>query len=274
MRRKKWLYQLMGAAVIFAVLWLVIGAVYGKGKLEKELAKQRQGQGAASLEEEEKQAQGQEDENARKKAEKEREKQAQKAREDREKAERKSNPLLILVNKNNAVAGDWAPEITHIVDGYEGDPRAKAPLLAMFQAAEEEGITLMLCSAYRTYDTSKRLYAQEIQRFLEERYGQKEAEAEAARWVAPPGTSEHHTGLAFDIVTPSYQMLDHGFADTAAAKWLAKNAWEFGFVLRFPEDKQEITGITFEPWHYRYVGKEDAKKMQAAGLCLEEYLGE
>ena len=86
-----------------------------------------------------------------------------------------------------------------------------------------------------------------------------------------PGTSEHETGLAADIVTPSYQRLDAGYAGTKAAKWLLENAASYGFVLRYPEDKTEITGIDYEPWHYRYVGVEAAKEIMAQGLCLEEY---
>ena len=92
-----------------------------------------------------------------------------------------------------------------------------------------------------------------------------------ARLIAVPGTSEHETGLAADIVTPSYQRLDAGYAGTKAARWLLENAASYGFVLRYPEDKTEITGIDYEPWHYRYVGVEAAKEIMAQGLCLEEY---
>ena len=108
-------------------------------------------------------------------------------------------------------------------------------------------------------------------------YSQEEAEKEAARWVALPGTSEHNTGLALDIVYPGYYEdygdLNEGFEETAAFDWLINNCTDYGFVLRYPKDKQDITGITYEPWHYRYVGVENAKAMEAAGQCLEEYLG-
>ena len=97
--------------------------------------------------------------------------------------------------------------------------------------------------------------------------------AYAARWVAKPGTSEHQTGLALDIVAASYQLLDEGQEDTAEQKWLMENSWKYGFILRYMKDKTDITGTSFEPWHYRYVGVEDAQKITAQGVCLEEYLG-
>ena len=90
--------------------------------------------------------------------------------------------------------------------------------------------------------------------------------------IAVPGTSEHHTGLAADIVTPTHQTLDPQFADTAAGKWLLEHAADYGFILRYPEDKQETTKIIYESWHYRYVGEEHAKAIKESGLCLEEYL--
>ena len=101
---------------------------------------------------------------------------------------------------------------------------------------------------------------------------EEEAYAKTATETAIPGTSEHQTGLAADIVTPTYQMLDAGFADTPAGQWLSEHAAEYGFVLRYPQDKQEITGIIYESWHYRFVGKTHAKLMKESGLCLEEYL--
>ena len=98
------------------------------------------------------------------------------------------------------------------------------------------------------------------------------AQAEAARWVARPGTSEHQTGLAVDIVSLSNQMLDETQESTPEFQWLAENAWKYGFILRYPEDKSEKTGIAYEPWHFRFVGKEAAAEIHDLGLCLEEYL--
>ena len=104
--------------------------------------------------------------------------------------------------------------------------------------------------------------------------GYQEALAAASRISALPGTSEHETGLAFDIVALSYQNLDRGYADTPEAKWLAENAVDYGFILRYPEGKEEVTGIIWEPWHYRYVGVSIARDVTGAGITLEEYLAE
>ena len=90
--------------------------------------------------------------------------------------------------------------------------------------------------------------------------------------VAVPGTSEHQLGLALDIVDADNQLLDESQENTAVQKWLMEHSWEYGFILRYPNDKSEITGIIYEPWHYRYVGKEDAEKIHSQGVCLEEYL--
>ena len=104
--------------------------------------------------------------------------------------------------------------------------------------------------------------------------GQEEAEANAATAVAIPGTSEHELGLAADIYSSENMDLDESQVNTFTQQWLMENSWRYGFVLRYPQDKSDITGIIFEPWHYRYVGKKHAKKIFDAGICLEEYLDE
>ena len=101
----------------------------------------------------------------------------------------------------------------------------------------------------------------------------EEAYRQAGTVVAYPGTSEHNLGLAADIVAKDYQLLDDKQADTPEAKWLKENCWRYGFILRYPTDKTGETGIIFEPWHYRYVGKEAAREIMEQGICLEEYLG-
>ena len=100
----------------------------------------------------------------------------------------------------------------------------------------------------------------------------EEAEKQAAIWVAPPGTSEHQLGLAVDIVAESYQLLDRHQEKTAEQQWLMEHCSEYGFILRYPTDKSEMTGIGYEPWHYRYVGREAAEEIMRRGICLEEYL--
>ena len=130
----------------------------------------------------------------------------------------------------------------------------------------------MVCSAYRTEATQVRLYNNKIARLRAAGWTGDALLTEAARWVAVPGTSEHQTGLALDIVSAGYQLLDDAQADTAEQQWLMEHCWEYGFILRFPADKTEITGIGYEPWHYRYVGREAAAAIHGSGLCLEEYL--
>lgn len=99
-----------------------------------------------------------------------------------------------------------------------------------------------------------------------------EASDKAAFWVARPGTSEHQLGLAVDIVSTKNQRLDRSQENTVEQRWLIQNSWKYGFVLRYPTNKNSITGVGYEPWHYRYVGKEHAKKINELGVCLEEYV--
>ena len=103
-------------------------------------------------------------------------------------------------------------------------------------------------------------------------YSEEEARTETARNVAKPGTSEHQLGLAVDIVDKDYQVLDEAQEDTAVQKWLMENSWRYGFILRYPGDRSDITGIVYEPWHYRYVGRKAAEEIYREGIVLEEYL--
>ena len=179
---------------------------------------------------------------------------------------------LLLVNPQNPIAEDFAVELAPTLLGYQVDARIVKPFEQMVSAAQLDGIELMPCYGYRTFEQSAQLFEKQINRQMAAGLTREQAELEAKRWVAPPGYSEHHTGLALDIVTPSNQVLTAAFAETDAAKWMAQNAHRFGFILRYPQDKQEITGIVFEPWHFRYVGEEHAAAIFESGLCLEEYL--
>ena len=179
---------------------------------------------------------------------------------------------LALVNAANPISEDMRVELEVSHGGYMVDKRIIADLDEMFNAAEAEGVSLILCYGYRSMEQSRQLFEKQINRQLAAGLEYDKAVEAAKRWVSPPGTSDHHTGLAVDIVTISNQVLDHRFAETEAAKWMAENSRKFGFVIRFPEDKQDITGINYEPWHLRYVGKEHAETMFNENLCLEEYL--
>lgn len=143
----------------------------------------------------------------------------------------------------------------------------------MFKDAEEDGINLKLVDAYRTYERQDYLYKVKVESYIDKGFNQAEAEIEAAKITARPNTSEHQTGLALDIVTDSYTKRDKGFENTEAYDWLSVNAHNYGFILRYKADKTSITKVIYEPWHWRFVGKEAATAMKINGECFEEYLG-
>lgn len=178
---------------------------------------------------------------------------------------------LILVNSKNLLPSDFSIKTANI-GNRAMDERIVDITKKMIDDAKADGVDLLICSSYRSVERQETLFAEQIQSFLNQGYSQDDARTEAAKWVAVPRTSEHHTGLALDIVTPTYQVLDFGFEKTEAFKWLYNHCTEYGFILRYPKDKADITGIVYEPWHYRYVGIEAAKYIHENGLCLEEYL--
>lgn len=179
---------------------------------------------------------------------------------------------LILANSTSPLPDGYAPPEIETIEGYRMDKRIAPNVVRMFTKAREDGVSLMICSGYRPFEKQQELFTNQVQYYLNKGYDEQKADAMTVSMIARPGTSEHQTGLALDIVTPNYQTLDEGFAETAAFKWLAQNAHKYGFVLRYPKDKQGITQIIYEPWHYRYVGIEHAAKIKEAGICLEEYL--
>lgn len=179
---------------------------------------------------------------------------------------------LVLVNSQNTLPEDYAVELAQLGNEQAVDARIAGDLEKMLADARAEGLSPVLCSSYRTKELQQTLYSNKVDRLVKAGYSQEDAQTEAARWVARPGTSEHQLGLAVDIVAQSYPVLDAGQEDTPEQQWLLENAYRYGFVLRYPEDKSHITGIGYEPWHYRYVGKEAAEQMYWNDLCLEEYL--
>ena len=183
------------------------------------------------------------------------------------------NWALILVNWEHPLPDGFSvPELTQLRNGHAVDSRAYPALQAMMDGARAAGLQPLICSSYRTWDTQERLFRQEAQNWMDRGYLREEAETQAAMWVARPGTSEHQTGLAVDIVDMSYQILDEKQESTSVQKWLMAHCAEYGFILRYPADKSALTGIGYEPWHYRYVGVEAAQEIMGCGLCLEEYL--
>ena len=179
---------------------------------------------------------------------------------------------LILVNFENLLPENYAVELTQLADEQAVDARIAGELETMLADARAEGLSPVVVSSYRTEELQLTLYSNKVARLVEAGCSQEDAQTEAARWVARPGTSEHQLGLAVDIVAQSYPVLDAGQEDTPEQQWLLENAYRYGFVLRYPEGKSETTGIGYEPWHYRYVGKEAAEQMYWNNLCLEEYL--
>ena len=167
-------------------------------------------------------------------------------------------------------------ELETITGTYKFDVRAADALRAMLDAAAADGYPLAIVSAYRTVDRSRVLYTNKVAELVGQGMSQAEAEEEAAKWIAPPGTSEHHTGLAVDVVSSDYYYyysdLEQDFETFEEFQWLITHCADYGFVLRYPKDKEDVTNIVYEPWHYRYVGVENAKRMMAENLCLEEYV--
>lgn len=187
----------------------------------------------------------------------------------------KTDSITVLVNKDYGLPSDYVPndlEIPDIAFSFSGyhekklmREEASKALEAMFQDAEEAGLSLLGVSGYRSFERQQAIYDRNV-----ERDGRRQADLYSAR----PGFSEHQTGLAMDISTPSiHNRLDETFAATPEGKWLADHASEYGFIIRYPKDKSEITGYAYEPWHVRYVGKELAGKLNDNGLSLEEYYG-
>ena len=131
---------------------------------------------------------------------------------------------------------------------------------------------MYVVSAHRDYETQRGVFNTTMVDWINQGYSPLDAYDETKKSVAVPGTSEHATGLALDIVSSTYDALDEQQAETAEAKWLAENCWKYGFILRYPVSKSDVTGIIFEPWHYRYVGKDVAKEIMEQNITLEEYL--
>ena len=179
---------------------------------------------------------------------------------------------LRLVSAAHPLPEDFeVPELTKLKGGHAIDSRVYPALQQMMDDCRAAGLNPVICSSYRTHDKQEELFRKKVNTLRKQGYSQEEAETEAARWVARPGTSEHETGLAVDIVDKSYQLLDEKQEQTPVQQWLMAHCAEYGFILRYPVEKSDLTGIGYEPWHYRYVGTEAAKAITEQGLCLEEY---
>ena len=173
---------------------------------------------------------------------------------------------LVVVNRWNPIPENYSVELTVLSNGQKVDSRIYPHLQEMFDAARAEGIYPIVREGYRTDEEQQEILDDKIQAYINEGYSQRKAEKAAKEWVALPGTSEHQIGIAVDINADKTKCTN----DDVYA-WLADNAYKYGFVLRYPLGKQEITGTSYEPWHYRYVGAEVAQEIYEQGICLEEY---
>ncbi len=174
---------------------------------------------------------------------------------------------LRLINGSSTLDSNWRTGMTD-VGGEQLDSRIVEAYRDMCNAAAADGVTIYAISGYRSYSTQQRLYNNRVDRAKRENpsFNQAQAEAYAATHVARPGTSEHQSGLAID-----FNSVETSFGNTKAGQWLKANAEDYGFILRYEKDKQSLTGVTWEPWHYRFVGVKHAKRMKELGMCLEEY---
>ena len=173
---------------------------------------------------------------------------------------------LIVVNRWNELPEDYSVELTELSNGQKVDSRIYPYLQEMFDAARAEGIYPIVREGYRTAEEQQEILDDKIQTYINQGYSQSRAEKTAKEWVALPGTSEHQLGIAVDINADKSKC-----SNEEVYAWLAENAYKYGFVLRYPPGKQKITGTSYEPWHYRYVGEEAAKEIYERGICLEEY---
>ena len=168
---------------------------------------------------------------------------------------------FLLANPDHSI-GDYAPTLATL-EGQQLDERIIQPMEDFVAAARAEGLKVYLSSGYRDYATQNYLYQRKVAQYGEET---------AKTIVAVPGTSEHQTGLACDITDQYYEFKDSSLENTALYQWMSQHCQEYGFIVRFPKGKEDITGIIYEPWHFRYVGVEAATDIMENGLCLEEFL--
>ena len=181
---------------------------------------------------------------------------------------------MVLANRSSVLPGDFTVAETATVGEAVIDARIAEALRQMVNDAAAAGVKLKPTNGYRSIARQQELWDARVKTLMEGGLSQADAETKAIDYTSAPGTSDHNTGLGLDIVSEDHPAKDAGFAETAAAQWLAEHAADYGFILRYPSDKTEATGMDYEPWHYRYVGSEQAHKIKESGLCLEEYLAQ
>ncbi|MCR5753471.1 MAG: M15 family metallopeptidase, partial [Acetatifactor sp.] len=178
---------------------------------------------------------------------------------------------IVLVNKQHSIPDDYTFELGNITSTMKCDERIIDDLRKMLKAAEKDSINLVIRSPYRDTARQEMLFARKINKYMNKGMSFVEAYRLSSQAVTVPGASEHQIGLAFDITGDDYSNLDEGFGDTQAGIWLAENSYKFGFILRYPLGKEYITGIEYEPWHFRYVGTDAATVIHKDEITLEEF---
>ena len=178
---------------------------------------------------------------------------------------------LVLINKQHPIPENYDFKLGTIVEDMRCDERIISDLLNMMRAAKNDGIILKIKSPYRTDSRQEYNFNARIKRYMGQGYSYMEAYKLTSQVITVPGASEHQIGLALDITCDTYDSLTQGFGDTKAGKWLAEHSCEYGFTLRYPQGKEYITSIEYEPWHFRYVGREAATIMRDEEMCLEEF---
>lgn len=181
---------------------------------------------------------------------------------------------LILVNKTHPLPDDYEVPLTTLSGSMKCDERVKDFLLTMLKAAGKDGFNLRVCSPYRDYKLQETLFIRKINTFIDQGYSYLDSYKLASRKVIIPGASEHQLGIAFDILSSTHSSLNSAFGNTDAGKWLKSHCAEYGFILRYPKGKEDITGVVYEPWHFRYVGVEAATYIMENDITLEEFIEE
>ena len=187
-----------------------------------------------------------------------------------------ADPLMVLVNHTNKMPDNYTIDTKECGSQTAVNKTLQTPacdaFLEMQKAAAADGVTVWMQSGYRSVKYQTSLYERKTKYYLDKGYDNATAKEKAAAVVNPPGYSEHNCGLAADLNSPEHTGLDEGFEKTAAFRWLCEHAGDYGFILRYPKDAEDKTEIIYEPWHWRYVGVENAAKINASGLCFEEYI--
>lgn len=186
------------------------------------------------------------------------------------------DPLMILVNHDNKMPDNYTFDTKECGSSTAVNKTLQTvacdAFLEMQKAAAADGVTVWMQSGYRSVKYQTNLYEKKTQYYRDKGYDEATAKEMAAAVVNPPGNSEHNCGLAADLNSPEHTGLDEGFENTAAFRWLCEHAGDYGFILRYPKGAEDKTEITYEPWHWRYVGTENAARVNASGLCFEDYI--